>query len=441
MAKGIILGAGITGLSAGISTGLPVYERSGVVGGICRSYRYDVNGLKTTGTNGFRFENGGGHWIFGASQKVEKFLRQFGPLNRYSRNSGVVLPQADGIEIIPFPLQENIWALKSLPRRRRWVGDLIDANESYVPRSSDSLDEWLFGRFGDGMYREFFKPFNTKYTGGLIARIAPQDPYKNPVDFKRSVLSAFEKPSGETGYNSTFLYPPKGLDSLCDDMAGRCDEVYINKEVEFIDLNGRHVVFNVGPSVPYDFVISTLPLTTMIKLTGLKIHSDNKGRITQPPSTQVVVVNIGGTKGNSLPDGHWYYFPDQFIPFHRVGVYSNVDSLFVPNGDTDKYVSFYVEAAPVGGATEEYVKNLKLCALEELKRMEWLKEELVVKVDVIEPAYTWDYPMNNWVSTAKQRLENFGVHQLGRYANWKFQGIAESIEEGFSAKMIAESYR
>ena len=57
----MILGAGVTGLAAGMATGLPVYEAKSSAGGICASYYL----------NGYRFEIGGGLLpVFGADQRA-----------------------------------------------------------------------------------------------------------------------------------------------------------------------------------------------------------------------------------------------------------------------------------------------------------------------------------------------------------------------------------
>ena len=50
-----IVGAGMTGLAAGITTRFPVLESRDVPGGVCASYH----------RQGYHFEVGGGHWIFG----------------------------------------------------------------------------------------------------------------------------------------------------------------------------------------------------------------------------------------------------------------------------------------------------------------------------------------------------------------------------------------
>ena len=71
----IILGAGITGLSASYVSGLPVYESTDNVGGICNSYYMRKNSEERLESQpmddeSYRFENGGGHWIFGGDPSV-----------------------------------------------------------------------------------------------------------------------------------------------------------------------------------------------------------------------------------------------------------------------------------------------------------------------------------------------------------------------------------
>ena len=65
-----ILGAGMTGLAAAMVSGLKVYEAQEVPGGICSSYYLKANENDPLYSvpedqEAYRFEIGGGHWIFG----------------------------------------------------------------------------------------------------------------------------------------------------------------------------------------------------------------------------------------------------------------------------------------------------------------------------------------------------------------------------------------
>lgn len=92
--RNYILGGGVTGLAAGISSGLPVFEAVTEPGGICSSYymrRGESNRLaqapKDEEAIDLRF--GGGHWIFGGDPTILQFLRTMAPLNSYQRRSSV----------------------------------------------------------------------------------------------------------------------------------------------------------------------------------------------------------------------------------------------------------------------------------------------------------------------------------------------------------------
>jgi hypothetical protein len=40
-------------------------------------------------------------------------------------------------------------------------------------------------------------------------------------------------------------------------------------------------------------------------------------------------------------------------------------------------------------------------------------------------------PGSSWKQAAIKELENKGIYQIGRYGRWIFQGIADSIKDGF----------
>ena len=49
----------------------------------------------------------------------------------------------------------------------------------------------------------------------------------------------------------------------------------------------------------------------------------------------------------------------------------------------------------------------------------------------IDVAYTWSWPGSKWRQEALRVLEEHDIHQVGRYGRWVFQGIADSIRDGF----------
>jgi protoporphyrinogen oxidase len=168
----------------------------------------------------------------------------------------------------------------------------------------------------------------------------------------------------------------------------------------------------------------------MLKLTGLNAESK------PDPYTSVLVLNIGATRGPRCPEEHWLYIPDSVSGFHRVGFYSNVDKSFLPFSSREKNdrISIYVERSYPGGqkpykaAMEKYSKAV----IAELRDWGYIDQPDVIDPTWIDVAYTWSWAASNWRSRALQILSEHDIFQAGRYGRWLFQGIADSIREGFS---------
>jgi protoporphyrinogen oxidase len=402
--------------------GFPVLERFDRPGGICASYERD----------GYRFEWGGGHWIFGCDPLVVRLLGGGSEIRTYRRRSAVLF--LGGTEVtrelrhllVPYPIQDNLFALpKDL--REAALAEILDES----PKGPvETMGEWLEGHFGPTLARVFFNPFHERYTAGLFREIAPQDGYKSPID-KRQVRCGAERENTDAGYNATFLYPASGLDSVSEWIARRCDVGY-RMEVTRIDPASRTIEVGGSQVLPYEKIIATTPLNRLVEMSGLL------GRVGPPdPHTSVLVLNLGVT----LPDTplarngcHWLYIPDSRTGFHRIGYYSNVDPLFLPAGRQDDpgRGSLYIEAAFAAGqrpspeATQGFVDEV-VGELRENGLIDTVETADPTWVDV---AYTWRRPGSEWVSRAVAACQECGIEPAGRYGRWCFQGIVASLREG-----------
>ena len=410
----IILGAGVSGLAAGWSSGAPIYEAAPVPGGICASYYLrpgDRVRLFAPPADGeaYRFEIGGGHWIFGGDPSVLEFLHGLTPLIRYERRASVYF--AGETLAVPFPLQDN---LETLGPRVAAMARAEMADSSID--SPATMHAWLLSRFGPTLCERFFFPFHDRYTAGLFAAIAPQDPYKSPA--KRSAQVA--------AYNQTFFYPEAGLDALARELAARCT-IHSGQRAVKVDAVRREVRFADGSTHRYERMLTTLPLAKMLEIAGISLPER------PDPSTGVVVLNLGAERGPHCPDDHWVYVPDARAGFHRVGFYSNVDAAFLPRGDREGGVALYVERAlrtPPDAATLAAYGD---AVVRELQDWGWIGRVAVRDPCWLDLAYTWSWPDSGWREAAIAALERQGIVPVGRYARWRFQGIAESVGDGLRA--------
>ena len=69
----------------------------------------------------------------------------------------------------------------------------------------------------------------------------------------------------------------------------------------------------------------------------------------------------------------------------------------------------------------------------ELQEWGWIDAVEVSDPTWIDVAYTWSWPSSLWKQQALAILQRHGIYQIGRYARWMFQGIADSIRDGLLA--------
>ena len=409
-----ILGGGVSGLAAGMASGFPVLEAREHAGGICASYYRrpgDPARLASPPADGeaYRFERGGGHWIFGADAALQALLEGSGALNRYRRNSTVYFP--DRRLHVPYPLQGHLdrlgqaFAAKAQHEMGEASGGVL------------TFRDWLGASFGPTLCEAFFYPFHERYTAGLYATIAPQDGYKSP------------RAEGAGGYNVEFVYPAAGLDAMIRAMAARCRIEYGSKVVA-IDTQARHLHLANGRALAYDRLISTLPLNRMIELSSLALRSR------ADPWTSVLVLNIVAERSPDSPDAHWSYLAGSRSGLYRVGFYDNVEAGFLPRSEREgrPFVSLYAERAYPGDRkpSAEEIGAQATAAVRELQGWGFIGQLRLLDPTWIDVAYTWSWPGSTWREEAIEALAARGIDQVGRYARWHFQGIAQSIRDGLA---------
>lgn len=429
----IILGAGVTGLAAGYSSNIPIYEASNAPGGICSSYymkpgENDRLSVPPKSDEAYRFELGGGHWIWGGDSTVLRFMKTLTPFNTYIRTAAVYLPGKN--LLVPYTIQNNLRYLGPELAAKSLV-EMVGASKTN--NNITTMAENLEASFGPTLCDLFFKPFHELYTAGLYQSIAPQDANKSPVNLNLAIQGAFNDVA-TMGYNTTFIYPKYGLDALVQSMAANCKINYERRATE-IDYEKKIIYFENGSKTKYTYLLSTIPLNQIMNITSLDIGKK------PDPATSVLVINIGAKKGPCCPKEHWVYIPKSNAGFHRVGFYSNVDPSFLPvhaRKAKDK-ISIYVEKSYLEGQkpSDQEISNICQIVIKELQEWNWIEEVEVVNPTWVDVGYTWSWPQSQWKDVAIKTLESHGIHQIGRFANWALlSGITDSIMYGLMAKAV-----
>jgi protoporphyrinogen oxidase len=419
----VIVGGGLTGLVAAEQldrAGMPavVLEREAEPGGACRS-------LSDTG---FVFDYTG-HLLHVARPETEAYLEELGlwrQLEIHGRRAAVVI----GGRTTPYPVQINTHGLAPEVRRdcllgfvRAWADDGGDEPADFRA--------WVFDRFGEGLAKHFFFPYNSKLYRARpeelsldwVGRYVPKPKIEDVID---GALGLHDE---DVGYNATFRYPARGgIDLLPNAVADRLDCLRLEHEVTKVHLGESWVELADGQRLEWRKLLSTISLPSLIDC--LVDPLPEEVAEARRALRWVRVLNLAlGVEGPAPSDEHWLYFPDPELPFYRVGFPSNHGKLAPAGCHT---VSVEVSLDPGEGDVEA----LAAVAQSALVDVGLLDEGAVRvrRVTVLDPAYVvFDHPRRDVVALLRSFLRKNGVTLAGRWAEWKYSAMEDAILDGMRA--------
>jgi protoporphyrinogen oxidase len=197
--------------------------------------------------------------------------------------------------------------------------------------------DWIVRSFGAGLARVFLHPYNRKVwatdpaemsAAWVAERIAP-------VDLKRILRNLIEgRDDLGWGPNATFRFPLQGgTGRIWQALAERlpAERVHLGTEVLAIDSQKKIVSLSDGGAVPYDWLITTMPLDLLLNRSlGLESPLGDSAGGLRRSSTHVIGVGLAGPVPEHLATKCWIYFPEPEVPFYRVTVFSNYAPHNVP---------------------------------------------------------------------------------------------------------------
>ena len=304
------------------------------------------------------------------------------------------------------------------------------------PEDAANFREWAERCFGTGISKHFMVPYNTKlYCRDLALMSADWVSWSVPrPSLEQVVQGALGKPVTGMGYNPTFLYPKEGgIDILAQGLAKQARGVRLQQPVASVDLATRQVRLASGETVPYDKLVTTLPLRSFVLLAD-PLPAWAKEAARNLTSVTVCGFNFGiGREGLSEHD--WVYVPEMEYPFYRIGFPSAFSKGVCPKGAS----SCYVEVA-VNRGTPVDLDAMEREILAGMKRMGVLRDsDTILARDrvVIDPAYVVFDPHRAEVrDKLLDLLLGNGVQSIGRYGAWTYSGMEDAILAGRQAAEV-----
>lgn len=416
MCQTVIIGAGISGLSAAyfLKNNYIVLEEKHYAGGLCCSF-YE---------NGFTFDCSG-HFIHIKDEKIKTLVNKLtGGVDEIVRNASIFI---NG-NFVPFPFQANLYYLDE-KTKKECVDGIIKRKDAAITTKMPFID-WSEAMFGKGITKYFMKPYNEKLWSYDLKKMTAEwtGPFVPKPDAESIVKSAYSKSSRKYGYNSTFYYPKNnGCQALIDGLVKKCKNIELNSKTAEINIKNKTVSTQDGKKYTYSNLISTQPLTELIK--QIKNAPESvKAASKKLKCSSVRCINLGIKSKKGIPKAlksrHWVYLPDKKLPFYRIGIYSNVNAAAAPG----KSYSFYVEFSSNNGVYKNCDNVVK-----DMKKAGFIREEdEVAAVNIVDMPYAYvifDKEREKALNTINEWLNKNGIYSIGRYGAWEYSFIEKNISE------------
>ncbi len=416
-----ILGAGLTGLSTSHHLG-----RSGVDHRFFERFGHAGGHAITIEDEGYRFDRTG-HLLHLRDADLRAFALGFlgDDVLEVERRS---LIWSHGT-YTRYPFQANTFGLPPDVAYECLAG-FVRAHFALPGPDPKNFEEFCLKHFGEGISKHFMIPYNTRLwgvspkdiTAAWCSRFVPRPKLEDVL------AGAVGKTAPELGYNATFLYPRLGIGELPKGMAKSLPvKLEVNRSPLAIDLMAREIVFD-DETVPYDVLVSTLPLPVLIGLLrGVPDEVVEASRRLRCTHLYYLDVALDGPCGKPL---HWVYVPEEKYPFYRVGCYSNFSSAMAPLGKA----SLYVELADRAEPHLESLLPRVAQGLLDMGLIDSAKQIRFARVRRIDHAYViFDHDYFSSLEVVLPYLEKNRIVTTGRYGGWNYSSMEDALRFGRDA--------
>lgn len=429
----IILGAGLTGLSAawhlqrkGIEC--RVYEKDPEVGGLCRSKNI----------NSFIFDYDG-HLLHFKHREVFAFVK-----NLLGTNLAAHKRQAQVYafsKFIPYPFQANLRYLPLPVFKECLLGAIQAQNSSHRGEGENlSFSDWANRVFGQGIAKHFMLPYNRKFWGVPLEALTCQwvDGFIPLPSFEQAVSAAIAESREEFGYNARFWYPRKGgINQLVLALSKGIRHLHTNSAVREIDLGKKEIKTGSGEKEKFDLLISTLPLPELPRLIK-DIPEKERSLFGKLKWNSIYNLNLG-VEGKMDCGRHWLYFPEKEFCFFRAGFPGNFSRDLIPKNKSSIYAEVaYSKGRPINksGIARRIKEDLRKAGI--LSGNQKICAEDVNDIKYGYPIYDFNY------AAARQGILKFlrgkNIISCGRYGSWRYMSMDGCLLEGRNIAGALQAY-
>jgi protoporphyrinogen oxidase len=211
------------------------------------------------------------------------------------------------------------------------------------------------------------------------------------------------------------------------------------RAVESIDLAGHLVTLDDGTEVAYAALLSTMPLTDLVRLAGEQAPAEIQASAADLKSNTVYTVNIGleGLHLGPCQAMHWVYFPGDETIFHRLSFPASFSDAMTPDGCVS--IQAEVSASPYRPIDPACLVDETLASLVRVGILDASEARStgvggrirVCEVVALEPAYViYDHGHRDHTTALKTFFRGYDVLTRGRFGEWEYLNMDHAIMSG-----------
>ncbi len=302
-----------------------------------------------------------------------------------------------------------------------------------------NFEEFIYKVWGAGIAKHFAIPYNRKIwavplhemeTSWLGGRV----PLPDLEEMIEGALSPKPRPMGP---NARFGYPLRGgfqalMDGFLPHLRG---EVRLNSRVATISPRRRMITLADGTVIPYEQLISTMPLPVLIRAMGDEIPEEVRLAAAKLRYTSVRCVNIGVGR-EQLTEKHWIYYPEDTV-FHRIFVQGNASPHCNPPGGFGLTCEItYGPLKPLPCDGDELIQR---CVAECVQVGLMRPDDSVLVANQVDMPFAYvvyDHERPQHVATIRAFLEQHDIYLAGRYSEWEYYNSDHAFLAG---RKVAEA--
>jgi protoporphyrinogen oxidase len=412
----LVLGAGPAGLSAALALrgSATLLERGEHPGGLASSIEID----------GAIFDLGG-HSFWTPHADVRRLVNDALPMVEQPRRARCWFRG----QVVDYPFQRHFEQLSDPDVRAACRAGLADRDTQ--SDTAKHFEAHLVQRFGQGLAEHFLLPYNRKLwacdlktlaADWTAERVAAPSAREEAHDLARGERVPLQE-------DSRVAYPEEGgFGEIFTALARQVVDLRLNSEVMWIDAERRTVGLGNGTELPYERLVSTLPLPHLLR----RIRNAPADLLASAESLRTVSLSVvlAVVDAPLHTDVQRFYVADPRLLPHKIALNHNSSPWLKsrPRHGVIAEVSFSTDKPLPANVETRVVRDL--AEVGAIRSVSDVRSTRRIDLEYGYPAPTHDRAER--VASIKAWLARHGIATLGRFGEWDYINSDECLRRGLA---------